>query len=512
STRMLLQHERGNGDPGEEKVMIAYQATLGFIGTSSWSVYYFTIRCNHAYSFLDVKGQLTAQISVEWQRHKSSPLLPEHVSIRWAGNRMPVPDTSNLTVGEFYAIHASNDNAAIYVETVPPVWKQLASSRKRKGGFMALELYVDTDSVSSAHMYVWFSTEVSSSGQKAWRPLTKLQAGLNFGVPNFQQQRAVDHVSGARLCSEFSPSALVGPAKVHNRTRVALKRINCVLDPITASPEFENSDIIINGKLRDEPFSSGAMKRAYELQSDNGPHYVLKRFFRLKEDSENTAADSLPFTIEEHLVQIQAEAGRLSMATWFLKAFLKHAEDLNVAVDTKLAFAEAFLAEELKFPSPASGIKEIGPESPGMTWLVEPRRSSIVEHFTYMLSHKLHKKDSRSATVHAFAHFVWGHSNRTLIFADLQGTPALVGHKDGMILFDPMSHTKTGDSGIGDFGIQGIKSFFRDHICGDICLRLHLEKSAPLKLSDEEDEEEDSDANGQPNEMAERADLDSETT
>ncbi|KAJ6465319.1 kinase-like domain-containing protein, partial [Mycena sanguinolenta] len=237
-----------------------------------------------------------------------------------------------------------------------------------------------------------------------------------------------------------------------------------------------------------------------------------QKIFRLKEDSENTAADSLPFTIEEHLVQIQAEAGRLSIAAWFLKAFLKHTEDLNVAVDTKLAFAEAFLAEELKFPSPASGIKEIGPELPGMTWLVEPRRSSIVEHFTYTLSHKLHKKDSRSATVHAFAHFVWGHSNRTLIFADLQGTPALVRHKDGMILFDPMSHTKTGDSGIGNFGIQGIKSFFRDHICGDICLRLHLEKSAPLKLGDEEDEEEDSDANGQPNEMAERADLDSETT
>ncbi|KAJ6452514.1 kinase-like domain-containing protein, partial [Mycena sanguinolenta] len=89
-------------------------------------------------------------------------------------------------------------------------------------------------------------------------------------------------------------------------------------------------------------------------------------------------------------------------------------------------------------------------------------------------------KDSHSATVHTFTHFVWGHSNRTLIFADLQaltfltGTPALVGHKDGMILFDPLSHTKTGDSGIGDFGIQGIKSFFRGHICGDICLRLHL--------------------------------------
>ncbi|KAJ7734464.1 kinase-like domain-containing protein, partial [Mycena metata] len=119
-----------------------------------------------------------------------------------------------------------------------------------------------------------------------------------------------------------------------------------------------------------------------------------------------------------------------------------------------------------------------------LTWLAEQKRSTIVEHFTYTLSHKLHKKDLRSATVHTFAHFVWGHSNQTLIFADLQGTPALVNYKDGMILFDSMTHTKDGDSGIGDFGIEGIQSFFRDHVCADICLRLHLDKTVPLILDD----------------------------
>jgi di/tripeptidase len=61
---------------------------------------------------------------------------------------MPVPNTPNLTIGEFYAVHSSNENAAIYVETVPAVWKKLAAATKRKGGFMALELYVDSDSVS----------------------------------------------------------------------------------------------------------------------------------------------------------------------------------------------------------------------------------------------------------------------------------------------------------------------------------------------------------------------------
>jgi hypothetical protein len=66
---------------------------------------------------------------------------------------MPVPNTSNLTLGEFYAVHSSNENAAIYVDTVPSIWKQLAVSGKRKGGFMALELYVDADGVSD-HLHI----------------------------------------------------------------------------------------------------------------------------------------------------------------------------------------------------------------------------------------------------------------------------------------------------------------------------------------------------------------------
>ncbi|KAJ6583944.1 kinase-like domain-containing protein, partial [Mycena vulgaris] len=87
-------------------------------------------------------------------------------------------------------------------------------------------------------------------------------------------------------------------------------------------------------------------------------------------------------------------------------------------------------------------------------------------------------------TIYALAHFVWGHSNQSLVLADLQGTPVLVGQKDGMILFDPMTHTINGYC-VGDFGIEGIKTFFRDHICGDICLRLRLDKTAPLVVNEE---------------------------
>ena len=40
------------------------------------------------------------------------------------------------------------------------------------------------------------------------------------------------------------------------------------------------------------------------------------------------------------------------------------------------------------------------------------------------------------------------------------------------------------NSGIGDFGIEGIDTFIRDHTCGNICLRLGLDKKVPLNATD----------------------------
>ena len=44
-------------------------------------------------------------------------------------------------------------------------------------------------------------------------------------------------------------------------------------------------------------------------------------------------------------------------------------------------------------------------------------------------------------------------------------------------------------SGIGDFGIDGIKTFIQDHQCGDICLCLGLDKA--IIFSDCEPKHED---------------------
>lgn len=70
------------------------------------------------------------------------------------------------------------------------------------------------------------------------------------------------------------------------------------------------------------------------------------------------------------------------------------------------------------------------------------------------------------------------------------------------------------DSGIGDFGTEGINTFIKSHECGAICKRLGLDEGVPLKLLSTahkcsglvEPREKDT-----PDEMDDRSDSDSET-
>lgn len=69
------------------------------------------------------------------------------------------------------------------------------------------------------------------------------------------------------------------------------------------------------------------------------------------------------------------------------------------------------------------------------------------------------------------------------------GTPTNINGRDGLVLFDPMTHTLNGNSGIGDFGLEGINAFIRDHQCSEICKCLHLDENVPLRPIEEGEDE-----------------------
>src|ERR1700678_3686519 len=91
-----------------------------------------------------------------------------------------------------------------------------------------------------------------------------------------------------------------------------------------------------------------------------------------------------------------------------------------------LTFTDAFLGlEHQPTLSMASGHNTCSQhpdsEGEGLTWLIEPKRTKVVQRFSHTLHHKSRQLDLLSLTIAAFSHFVYGHSNSSLVLADIQG-------------------------------------------------------------------------------------------
>ncbi|KAL0957181.1 hypothetical protein HGRIS_003273 [Hohenbuehelia grisea] len=57
------------------------------------------------------------------------------------------------------------------------------------------------------------------------------------------------------------------------------------------------------------------------------------------------------------------------------------------------------------------------------------------------------------------------------------------GNNSTIVLFDPMTHTLRGKSGLGDHGLDGIWTFIEQHQCSPICRAIGLCESQALKVT-----------------------------
>ena len=75
-------------------------------------------------------------------------------------------------------------------------------------------------------------------------------------------------------------------------------------------------------------------------------------------------------------------------------------------------------------------------------------------------------KSPHSELLQAFSHFTWVVSGKSLVICDLQGVEG-PGH---VTLTDPAIHSVTASTyGHTDLGQEGIHTFFKTHLCGDVC-------------------------------------------
>ncbi|THU99214.1 hypothetical protein K435DRAFT_795102 [Dendrothele bispora CBS 962.96] len=150
---------------------------------------------------------------------------------------------------------------------------------------------------------------------------------------------------------------------------------------------------------------------------------------------------------------LQQEFKLLRVGRYFWKEFSQFCKERGVDYTDKFAFTDALLAREVistdAHPSIASGITEY---------------SGTMQ--------QVNKNTLPFLTMNAFAHFIHYWTHGRMVFVDLQGkymflpsTCAVADDsvlfsekgsptKDGQVLFDPMVHTKNGNSCLGDLGID----------------------------------------------------------
>ncbi|KAJ7588665.1 kinase-like domain-containing protein, partial [Mycena floridula] len=196
--------------------------------------------------------------------------------------------------------------------------------------------------------------------------------------------------------------------------------------------------------------------------------YVGKAYFETGHGSD--------IGIVENSEELTKEAVRLQSLTAFWKAFEKHAKSqkCDIAKYTSLSEDELVLTE--------------GRVS-WITWLIEPERgNSDFKRWTGTMETKTHQ-DKAGTTINAFEHFAYVYSRKQMVFADLQSSESWDPENRAPVLFDVMTHSIKSDSGVGDFGPEGIEKWVQGHTCVQRCQQLSLPAlDADIDSDPEEDE------------------------
>ncbi|KAF8901850.1 kinase-like domain-containing protein [Gymnopilus junonius] len=400
----------------------------------------------------EVLDEYLATLNVRWSNEKGMALIPDEVEFRWAGNKLFLPGDVNKPVGEVYDTYLTGDMARYYSAPAPTT-KKAAGSQPQF--LMALELYIDQPKRSAT------ATEINDT-------LRKRHTVSNEGGP---------------MESTFVRTNHANLPAVDASTVIHLKKAHTTCDPETGEVEIvwpDNSDMY-EGVLGKDVFATGATKNVYKL-SIGSELYVAKRFFEIGSGTMVTA--------NENKASLENELIRLKNAEWFLAKFKDIAKENGVEFSSNIIISDGFLIREMGMPSPASSFSSF--EKDTAVWLVEPRRTKAVRKFSGTLVHPT-RRDKLGQTLSAFTHFVYEYSGKELVFADIQGSPMTIQNVDTFILFDPMSHSRQSDSGIGDHGLDGIATFTAQHTCNYVCRGLKLATLSEDKAQDSDEDEEDAD-------------------
>ncbi|KAL0952448.1 hypothetical protein HGRIS_006717 [Hohenbuehelia grisea] len=472
----------------------ALRANTGTVG--QFSVFYNCRRSNAASSIDKVLGNacraysekttmqqlleyIITDLNPRWTQSHESNLAVDETELRAPGNVALDPEDMGLTLREWFNKYNQGERKEIFLKAPVGVGKVT------KGMSFCVELFIHVDRylerTGEDMQNTSFGTELSNTGKKGKGRSTVL--------------KTVKCTKGTVLQSQFVASHKL--PDIQEASLIYFKRTICTVDVNSGKVSLTETDAPESGFLDKATINlpsaaHGRTKEIYGLKINN-KEYVAKKLVNIGKGQEDLDAD----TAAPHLTQ---DLVRLRRMATFADLFMEHASNAGAEVadfkvsdgflikiynvkpsPTAQAAAEAPLPDNAN-TDPLSDADEDYPLA--AVYLVEPRRTSTsVTKFSGTFGLRS-RNDKLTATLMAFNHFVLQQTACQYSFADIQGTKEATSFGTQIItIFDAMTHSSSGNSGLGDHGLEGIKDFIKKHTCSTICRAMKLCDSATLEAT-----------------------------
>ncbi|KAF5332096.1 hypothetical protein D9611_008102 [Ephemerocybe angulata] len=436
----------------------------------------------------EVIDEHLATVNANWTRTEPMELVKDEVQMRFAGNKVISPEYENGTIGEIYEKYMTGDMGTFYGASEP---KGRASGAKPQFR-MYMELFIDKVAYLSRRAAVEEEAEITAAEAQEGAPEAEAQeaqagrkrSNTQGGVSEVPQKRRAALGLGQPASMYMRSQLPANVGRTASESVILQKAVTAMAeDTGEVSTMWPDDAQTVSGSIGRESCARGKTKAVHQLSID-GKLHMAKRFFTVSKQGEIVTGDENTYYLELELV-------RLKSLEWFLDLFKASADRKNIEYASNLVVTPAFLACEVGMSSSASGL---GPSEEAV-WLIEPRRTMSVTKYCGTMEYP-RRSDKIGVTLSAFLHYVFWASQEEFVFSDIQGSRMNVRGVDTLILFDPMSHTVEGDSGVGDHGSEGIETFKAQHRCSHICQLLGFKEFVAIAVSSKKRAAKDVDAEG----------------
>nr|VWO98094.1 Lysyl endopeptidase (EC (Protease IV) (PvdS-regulated endoprotease) [Ganoderma boninense] len=424
---------------------------------------------------LALRSRIVKEVNGRWTEFYSAALLEEETSLRAPNNFVFPADCLIMTVAQWYQVYNRPEYRDTYI--VLPKQTQRKGKANTKTYAFSVELYIHVGQYTTRTG----DPELSGTGKAGSKRKTSAVDVSDARVGSQSSKRSRE-TSSPQPPRQTLRSLFVADGDLLTQTpptvpvvEIQFKKTTCLISEGSGSPTLLEESASMSGFLESKAFDlnageRGSMKDIFGFRFSN-QSYIAKKLVNVG----SGRSDDIP--LSKAVSILTADLIRVKHMAYFAEKFKALAYDHGVDV-AEFDVSDAFLIKSYKPSSltvpptedadrePREGSADVEPtEEISAVYLVEPvRLTTAVVKFTGTLG-STNRNDLRSLTVTAFAHYVAEQTACRYVFADIQGSNnANANGKLSITLFDPMTHTAEGTSGVGDHGMKGLQDFVTNHL------------------------------------------------